>query len=392
MSRFHSYINTAVKLIETYKGDQPFAGFLKLHFAANKKYGSKDRRFISSLCYNYYRIGFACKTEQPAKKLLIASFLCEKQPSDLLQFLMPEWNEKILLPLEEKLEVLKDDSFMKEVFPFIDDLSAGINEEEFVRSLLIQPDLFIRLRPLKKNDLLQKMETSKLSYQILEDDCVRLNNKEKVDDFFITEKEVVIQDYNSQKVLNFLKNNKVACDLKSNLSVWDCCAASGGKSILLNDILGDKIDLTVTDIRAKTILNLHQRFKKAEIKEYKYFVADITLADFKPCNTAFDLIVCDAPCTGSGTWSRTPEQLSFFKKSTIKDYKKLQQKIVSSVLPHLKKGGIFVYITCSVFKQENEIMTDFILASFNCELLDQQVLTGYNNKADSMFTAIFKKL
>ena len=59
MSRHQSHINTAVKVIESYKGDKPFTFFIKSFFSENKKYGSKDRRAISSLCYNYFRLGSA---------------------------------------------------------------------------------------------------------------------------------------------------------------------------------------------------------------------------------------------------------------------------------------------------------------------------------------------
>jgi 16S rRNA (cytosine967-C5)-methyltransferase len=174
--------------------------------------------------------------------------------------------------------------------------------------------------------------------------------------------------------------------------VWDCCAASGGKSVLLNDILSKKIDLTVSDIRATIILMLHRRFKKAGIKEYKYFIADITGAGFKPGDLDFDLVICDAPCTGSGTWSRTPEQLCFFKPSAITEYQQLQKKIVSSVLPHVKPNGLFIYITCSVFEKENEAIAELISQNFNCKLLQMQLLKGYDKKADNMFVAVFRKL
>ena len=74
-------------------------------------------------------------------------------------------------------------------------------------------------------------------------------------------------------------------------------------------------------------MNLHRRFKKAGIKEYKYFIADVGNADFKPGQLDFDLIICDAPCSGSGTWSRTPEQLCFFTEEKIID---LENELISA--------------------------------------------------------------
>jgi 16S rRNA (cytosine967-C5)-methyltransferase len=223
--------------------------------------------------------------------------------------------------------------------------------------------------------------------------CVRLKNSDKVADLFNLDKEVVVQDANSQKVLDFLKQPGLLETSSENktLSVWDCCAASGGKSILLMDVLDRKIDLTVSDIRESILTNLHQRFKSAGITNYQTFVTDLSGADNKMINKDFDLIICDAPCSGSGTWGRTPEQLVFFKKTSVQYYADLQQKIVAKAITHLKPGGLFVYITCSVFKAENEMAVIFITETLKCKIIDQQLLKGYQQQSDSMFVAILRK-
>jgi 16S rRNA (cytosine967-C5)-methyltransferase len=74
------------------------------------------------------------------------------------------------------------------------------------------------------------------------DDCVQMPHGTRLEDYFIIDKEVVVQDYNSQQVLNFLKDEGMQNGLegshsKTGTMVWDCCAASGGKSILITDIL-----------------------------------------------------------------------------------------------------------------------------------------------------------
>jgi 16S rRNA (cytosine967-C5)-methyltransferase len=104
-----------------------------------------------------------------------------------------------------------------------------------------------------------------------------------------------------------------------------------------------------------------------------------------------NLIICDAPCTGSGTWSRTPEQLYFFDEKRIERYAGLQKKIVSNVILHLKENGCFVYITCSVFKKENDEIVEFVERQFNLELIKMELLKGYDKKADTMFAALFRK-
>jgi 16S rRNA (cytosine967-C5)-methyltransferase len=265
--------------------------------------------------------------------------------------------------------------------------------EAYSLSMLTQPDLFIRIRPQSKDAVINQLQQSNFHWQLMNDQCVRLKNSDKVADFFKLDKEVVVQDANSQQVLNYLKQPGLLETSVANntLSVWDCCAASGGKSILLMDVLDCKIDLTVSDIRESILTNLHQRFKSAGIINYETFVTDLGGADNKMINKDFDLIICDAPCSGSGTWGRTPDQLVFFKKTSIQYYADLQRKIVANAITHLKPGGLLVYITCSVFKAENEMVVNFVTESLECKLLDQQLLKGYQQQSDSMFVAIFKK-
>ena len=384
--RYHSYLNSAKTIINSFKGDVPFAVFLKRYFNTNKKYGGKDRKQIAALCYNFYRLGKSIPQLPVEEKIIVATFLCEQTGSDFLQFHKPEWNAIITTPLAEKIEIA---GFTPEdVFPWAEELSAGVEAEPFRYSFFYQPDLFLRIRPGNKDSVIKKMQDARLQFELMEDDCVALPNSTKIDALLQIDKEVIVQDYNSQKVLNFLKKEK---PITTNPAVWDCCAASGGKSILAYDILDGKIDLTVSDIRESILQNLKTRFETAGIKNYTSFIADLTEAEFLIPNSKFQILICDAPCTGSGTWSRTPEQLYYLKRKTIDVYVAMQQQIITNVIPHLQHGGTFIYITCSVFKNENEDMVNFIKEKFHLQLLQMELLKGYDKKADSMFTAVFKK-
>ena len=72
----YSYFNTAIKLITSYDGKIPLSSFLKQYFSQNKKHGSKDRKSISHLCYNYYRLGHALKSFSKEERLKVSIFLC----------------------------------------------------------------------------------------------------------------------------------------------------------------------------------------------------------------------------------------------------------------------------------------------------------------------------
>ncbi|MES2891623.1 MAG: Fmu (Sun) domain-containing protein [Bacteroidota bacterium] len=392
MSRFHSYINSATTILESYHGDKPFAIYLKQYFASNKRFGSNDRKQVAALCYNYFRLGKAASNSNMTEKLLLGAFLCEQEFSKLLDNLKPEWNEHIGESLSQKTNLVADFFKLTDIFPFREKLSAGIDHERFCTSFLVQPSVFLRIRPAATSVVEKKLSKSGLSFEFIGDDCVQLPPATNVEEYLSIDKEVVIQDHSSQQVLNFLKpSSSQSSLLKTPFDSWDCCAASGGKSILLKDIFNKQVSLTISDIRASIILNLHQRFKRAGIKEYKYFISDISQPDFMPVSSEYDLVLCDAPCTGSGTWSRTPEQLHFFKEPAITHYSELQRKIVSQSFPHLRSDGLFVYITCSVFRQENEEMTRFIREDLSAELLFEEVLKGYSIKADSMYVSVFRK-
>jgi 16S rRNA (cytosine967-C5)-methyltransferase len=395
MNRFYSYINTTIKLIETYKGDQPFAIFIKSFFSKEKKYGSKDRKQIAALCYNYFRLGFAMPNYSAEEKIKWAVFLCDKESTDFAEKIIPDWSSKIDWPTAKKLELIKDQFSVGDIFPFGQVLSEGIIPEMYCQSMLAQPLLFLRIRPQCKVTTLKKLEKSKLDYRLIESGCIQLPAAVNAEDFFIIDKEVVVQDYNSQRVLNYLQLNETTLFGSTvgnkGITTWDCCAASGGKSILLLDTLKHKIDLTISDIRPGIVMNLHQRFKRAGVKQYNYFIADVGDTKFSPPASDYELIICDAPCTGSGTWSRTPEQLSFFNLNDLEKYSGIQKRIAGNVVPHLKKDGIFVYITCSVFKEENEAVASFIRDTLHLNLLHQEILKGFDRRADNMFVAVFKK-
>jgi 16S rRNA (cytosine967-C5)-methyltransferase len=389
VSRYHSYLNTAAGIIKNYDGGEPLSNHLKKFFSSNKKYGSKDRKQIGHLCYCYFRLGKAMTELAVEERIIVALFLCSNSPGELLANLKPDWNEKVMLSVEEKYSMLNAQDSINNIFPFIDELSEGINADEFSKSFLLQPDLFLRIRPNRKEKVLEKLAASGLKYKVITDDCLSLSNNSKVENIVELNKEVVVQDYNSQRVGELLKNHKhQAANYK--LKVWDCCAASGGKSILIKDILGD-IELTVSDVRESILFNLKQRFKEAGIKNYQTFISDLSAVNCQLPTVNFDLIIADVPCSGSGTWSRTPEQLYFFDGKDIQRYSNLQKKIISNVVNKIKLGGYLLYITCSVFKKENEEVVDFIRQQFNFQLIQKEVLIGYDKKADTMFAALMQK-
>jgi 16S rRNA (cytosine967-C5)-methyltransferase len=393
MSRYYSHINSAKEIITAYTGAEPFASHLKKQFAANKKFGSKDRKQITQLCYSYFRLGKSLPDVSMEEKLLAGLFLSSRTSNELLQHLKPEWNDVIETSREEKLKLLNSVVSASSIFLFTDELSEGIDADEFAFSHLQQPDLFLRIRPGRKETVLHQLKAAGISFQLIAENTVALPNATKIEELIMLNKDAVVQDYSSQRVGGLFENLKLKIE-NQKWKVWDCCAASGGKSIMAKDILGD-IDLTVSDVRESILINLKKRFEQAGIKHYKNFVRDLSQQSLKALplgsGEGFDLIIADVPCSGSGTWGRTPEQLSFFQSSSIDTYSILQKKIISNAAVQMKPNGYFLYITCSVFKKENEDNVVWMQEELKLNLVTQELIKGYAAKADTMFAALLKK-
>jgi 16S rRNA (cytosine967-C5)-methyltransferase len=104
----------------------------------------------------------------------------------------------------------------------------------------------------------------------------------------------------------------------------------------------------------------------------------------------FDYLLADVPCSGSGTWGRNPERLYFYRPEETAAYQARQQSIITFAIPMLKKKGSLLYMTCSVFRQENEDMAMYITEKLGLQMVQQQVFKGYETRADTMFAALFQ--
>jgi 16S rRNA (cytosine967-C5)-methyltransferase len=391
--KYFSHLNTAVQLLQQYNGTQPFGSFIKQFFSQHKKFGSKDRKNISHLCYAFFRLGKALPQLPAEERILTGLFLCSHEPNELLQHLKPEWNDNAHLTPAEKLTLLNHSFQLHELFPWEHKLSNGIDYEAFCSSFLTQPDLFLRLRPGKEAVVKNKLQQAGIAFHETTPSCLALPNASKIDTVIEVDKEAVIQDHSSQRIgelMEFIRETGAAYARASTARVWDACAASGGKSILAFDIFKN-IDLTVSDVRKSILINLEKRFATAGIKKYNSFIGDLSSLTFDIRNTFFDIIITDVPCSGSGTWSRTPEQLYYFDPRQIDRYSTLQKKIADNVIPFLKPGGFLLYATCSVFKQENEEVVEYIQQQHALQLHQSVLMTGYNLKADTLFGAVFQK-
>ncbi len=382
--KFDNQLRHATRIIETYQGDQPLHVWLKEFFRANKQMGSRDRRELSNLAYGFYRLGHSLRSASVPDRLLAGLFICTDKSNELLFHFHPDWNEKIDLPVKEKIAFFQTQPAggtfqLTDIFPWKQELPANIDHESFCLSFLRQPDLFIRIRPGHEQTVRGKLAGVG---EFMPPSALRLPNGFPVENHFTPDKEIVVQDYVSQQIATYLLVSK------EPEFFWDACAGSGGKSILAHDLYPN-LHIFASDVRASILQNLRNRFATAGIRRYTTFIADLRLQPPPASAAGADLILADVPCTGSGTWSRTPEALYFFDPAAIGKYRDRQREILRHIAPELAPDATLVYCTCSVFKKENEEMIEWIGTTFGLRPELCRTLTGFDQHADTLFAARF---
>lgn len=376
-------LKTFQRILEEFPADTPLGKFLPGFYRQNKQMGSTDRRIANRLVYNYFRLGKVLSNLPSDERLFIAEFLCNTQVNSFLQHFKPDWAACVGFTSEEKIGIIKTahpDFDLNDVFPWIKEVSEDIDKIAFLESFFTQPDLFIHVH--NGYDHLVKAELSKADIVFKDEGngCFSLPNGTRLENIFPTQHWFEVQDHSSQQTANFFKPNKWD-------SWWDACAASGGKSLLLQEDEPD-IKLVVSDIRESILANLDERFIQAGLRKYQKKVLDLTQnVDQTLHDYEFDGIILDAPCSGSGTWGRTPEMISQFDAHKIEFFQKLQKTIAANVIKYLKPGKPLIYITCSAFKAENEDVVDYLVKELGMKVEAHQVLKGYERRADTMFVS-----
>lgn len=386
MTRWENYMIAAEKIIGGYEGRMPLHHYLKAFFKEHPQMGSRDRRRVQQLVYHYFRLGHWGSSRELRERVLTGTFLCEQSPDELLAFFRPEWNEQIDASPEKKLAFIGGEWNAEEIFPFLRHLSRGIDPDAFVQAHFRQPKLFLRARPGKLPSIVQSLQTAGVPFEQAGTNTIALPNGTKTETLLPEKRWYEVQDLSSQETgLRFHP--------KAGEYWWDCCAASGGKSILLHDLQPD-IHLFTSDIRPVILENLRKRFAEAGIRDYTARVIDLAapIANNALPRQTFNGIILDAPCSGSGTWGRTPENLYYFREEQIAEYAALQKKIARNVTPRLQPGGTFIYITCSVFREENEEAVAFLEKECGLKIMESGIISGYERNADTMFVAVGKKM
>lgn len=149
--------------------------------------------------------------------------------------------------------------------------------------------------------------------------------------------------------------------------ILDCCAAPGGKTAVLAARHPDA-ELVATDVNPKRLEGLRKRMDRNPATAHvKTLLADMTAAPDEHTasllRSDFDLILCDAPCSGTGTLGRNPEIRHRLRETDLPRQADRQRAILAGALDLLAPGGRLVYSTCSLEPEENEAVVRSVLAN-----------------------------
>jgi 16S rRNA (cytosine967-C5)-methyltransferase len=380
LPRIAHHIRSFERALEGYSAKIPLARYLTAFYKEHRQMGSKDRKKVSQLLYHYFRLGQAAATLPMLQRLALAECLAGGDPA-VGAYLTPEWANIWDLPLTDKIEWFEaHTSFrLEDVFPCAEAISPQLDSKALLTSSFFQPQVFIRVFQPSLPRVTAILRAQEVQFEQIGEQTFAFPNGTNLQALNLPEGSYQVQDLSSQHVLNGLT-------AKPKSTWWDACSGAGGKSLNLKDRFPD-IKLLVSDVRPSILRNLAERFDAAGIRDYRSKVIDLTQGTEVLGNEKFDGILLDVPCTGSGTWGRTPEQLSAFTCSKIAYFSSLQRQIAGHALAHLAPNGVLCYSTCSVYTQENEAVIAFLAEHYGLTIVDMRYEIGYHRQADTLFVA-----
>jgi 16S rRNA (cytosine967-C5)-methyltransferase len=160
---------------------------------------------------------------------------------------------------------------------------------------------------------------------------------------------VEVQDIGSQLILE-------SVEVPRGGHWLDACAGSGGKTLQLAALLGPGGRVTARDVRPAALEELSVRAVRAGL------LGRIAVGEASDPSGGFDGVLVDAPCSGSGTWRRSPHLKWVTTHSGVRASSSLQLRLLRENAPRVREGGYLVYATCSLCRSENEAVAGAFLA------------------------------
>ncbi len=396
-------------LIEAVDEGRPADRCLSGFFAKQKKFGSRDRRFLRDACFSWLRWR-GLLLDEPLPFGICAAWALDGHriwPPALASLLQDLGKEAPQELSEDPLSRIPEVSAALGLnLPGPEQLLPDGWEEEFshtgpfedrLREHVLRPPTWMRVDQQAQPELHAQLieagaewagESAACAYALRKAGTVRL----------------LLQQHSAHVELQDLASQQVAriCAPKSGEFWWDACCGAGGKSLQLLDLAERNLDLTCTDKRESVLTELSKRGRRHGLAKTRRYALDL-LRDPTMPNIEFDGILVDAPCSGSGTWARNPDGPWRSDPGNLRQLGRRQLKMLHAVLPALKEGGSLIYAVCSLTKSETIQVTQAFLAEAKVELESfPHPLTGQEQagelfllpgelNADGMYIARFRK-
>ena len=331
---------------------------IKELFARHRAIGSRDRKLYRELVYTYLRflpwIDPLLDTDPVLASKITAWLAPELKPtSHYRAALCANW-PAVPATIAEKASVLRTQllalspphsalSFTPEALlpAWFHEHCPAAFESPHLDALNSRASVWVRIQNLDGNLVLDEFRAKHWTFEQPADfpDALCLPpNAEVANSDAYRRGFVEIQDLGSQLVL-------ATAPIPAGGRWLDACAGAGGKTLQLARLVGDTGQVDATDIRLEILEELRDRAQRARL--------DNVRITNKP-EAAYDGVLVDAPCSGSGTWRRQPHLKWYVKPESIASFVKTQTEILTLNAPRVKPGGLLIYATCSLSHHENQ--------------------------------------
>lgn len=183
----------------------------------------------------------------------------------------------------------------------------------------------------------------------------------------------------------------IACRLlnpRANDDVLDACAAPGGKTTLLAQLMHNRGRIIACDREPDRAALLQENLNRLGATNSAVHPHDWNSGGPLPFDTQFDRILVDAPCSNTGVMRRRVDVRWRLQPADFQRMHKTQRAILRAVVPLLKPGGVLVYSTCSIEPEENEMVVEATIAEFPFLKLAEQIsLLPFRDQIDGAFAA-----
>lgn len=418
-------LQSAIEVLKTHEEQQkPLDQICHTYFKERRYIGSKDRQAISQYVYGVMRRRASCDwwalergssplimspLEASRIRILAYLWLHEKMPREKFGILfsgekyappMLNDNEKRLfveLPNFGKLDPWVQFEFPEWLYPYLN-RRFGSQLPEEMEALLGQATLDLRVNTLSstRDAALQELQKEGVQANItlLSPWCLRCEARVPIAQTQpFKEGWIEVQDEGSQLIVQLM-------DLKPGQAVLDLCAGAGGKTLAIAAQLENRGRIVATDTADWRLKRMKERLKRADVHNVESRpIAGIQDKWLKRQHNRFDRVLIDAPCSGTGTWRRNPDQKWNLKPVDLKELPILQLQLLEGGAKLVKPGGYLIYATCSLLCEENEdVINQFLIANPNFTVIpcgleqeDFLSLSPYRNQTDGFFAGKLRR-